>query len=77
MTTMHSLHPTTVPKSSMIDYISYDAEVQLLIIRFNNGKVYVYTGVPLNLWRDFTEAPSLGKFFLANIRDSFKTTAVL
>jgi hypothetical protein len=36
------------------------------------GKEYIHAGVPESVWRDFTGAPSLGRFYDYNIRGRYR-----
>lgn len=40
----------------------YDPTTETLRVRFREGAVYGYYGVPSQVWRDFRRAPSPGKF---------------
>jgi hypothetical protein len=44
-----------------------------LIIKFKNGGYYKYFGIPHDLFWEFYEAESKGKFIAANFRDKFVT----
>lgn len=60
--------------SSNLDSATYDAENELLTIRFKNGTAYQYTGVWPKTYRDFEETfdgedgRSAGRFFSQHIR---------
>jgi hypothetical protein len=43
-----------------------------LRITFQSGKVYKYDGVSINLYNEFVQSPSYGKFFNARIKPKFK-----
>jgi hypothetical protein len=58
-------------ESSNLRSVGYDESRQLLEIEFRNGRVYRYTGVPRAEYEELMRAPSLGRYFLANIRDSY------
>ena len=57
--------------STAIREIDYDAERAKLLVRFVNGHLYVYVGVPGEVHRSFVEAESKGRFFQAEIRDRY------
>lgn len=60
-------------KSSNIESAKYDANRQILVLKFRStSSPYAYFGVPLNVWDAFTKAESFGKFFYKNIRDMYK-----
>jgi hypothetical protein len=43
-----------------------------LEIEFNDGGVYQYLGIPSNIHDALMNATSHGKYFVANIRNSFR-----
>ena len=62
-------------KSSQLAEIGYDADKQVLAIRFTNGKkLYHYQGVTPNDFAKFESAESVGKHFGAHIRGKFPHT---
>ena len=54
--------------SSNISQVGYDESIQILIIKFKNGTMYEYSDVPLEVYRNFIQSQSLGKFFTSFIR---------
>jgi len=44
---------------------------RILTVRFRNGKVHSYLGVPAELFQKLLAAESKGSFFNAHIRDAF------
>ena len=67
---------TSIPmhevNSSQISYIGYDTNSQELYVKFRNtGKVYKYFNVPDNVWNDFKNSASVGKYFTANIKSKY------
>lgn len=62
--------------SSTIQAIGYQEETEnrkpQLTIIFNNGAQYIYEGVPKELWDEFREAESVGRFFIQRIKPYFK-----
>lgn len=54
--------------STAIDSFEY---TQILEVRFVNGSVYRYYGIPENVHKDFMSASSLGKFFVENIKERY------
>jgi len=58
-------------ESSVIADIDYDDETAELDITFTSGKKYRYFGVPADVYSDFLDAPSRGKFFNAQIKDVY------
>ena len=63
-------------KSSMIAYIGTNVASSELFIQFNNGKGFSYAEVPAKVLAEAIIAPSIGKFFHANIKDKFTATEV-
>ena len=61
----------TPVSSSNVASIGYDPDQMILEVEFNNGAVYNYIDVPTQIFTDFLNAASKGKFMWANIRDVF------
>ena len=59
--------------SSNIASVGYDATSQLLEVEFKNGATYQYFDVPRWAYDEMLSAGSVGKYFNANIRDSFRS----
>lgn len=57
--------------STAIRTARYDADRQRLRIEFTTGREYEYANVPLDVYRDLTEAESAGRTFNREIRDQF------
>mgnify|MGYP003525827088 FL=1 len=57
--------------SSQFKKVKYDSESKILIITFNNDKRYEYKDVPQSIFDSLMSAESLGKFFIAFIKNSF------
>ena len=55
--------------SSAIEKIGYQNNE--LFIKFITGKMYIYNGVPTNIYNKFINAESKGKFFINNIKDRY------
>lgn len=55
--------------SSNIAAIGY--ENNILVVRFTNGGVYMYNGVPTEMFEQFKNAQSKGQFFRENIRNTY------
>lgn len=56
-------------ESSSIDSVGYEDEV--LEVRFKNGGLYRYFGVPPEVCFDLLKADSIGRFFNRRIRGSY------
>ena len=59
-------------ESKMFTSIAYDADKQILYLRFQSGDVYRYFEFPAVEYQAFLGAESRGRFFLAHIRDRFR-----
>ena len=55
------------PAAIGVRAIRYDAGRQRLLVRFEDGDEYVFVGVPGEVHRSFTEAPSKGAFFAEEV----------
>lgn len=58
-------------KSSNVASIGYRARAKELYVRFKDGAVYVYHGVPKDEFLAFANAGSKGKFLHYSIKDSY------
>ena len=59
-------------KSSNLDSIGYNESDRKLRVLFKGGRLYEYSNVPIDIFIALQKAESLGKFFQANVRTSFK-----
>lgn len=57
--------------SSNLVSVGYEAGSETLKVEFKRQSVYQYYNVPQMLYEQLLQAPSIGKFFIANIRDQF------
>ncbi len=57
--------------SSNLKSVGYDRANRVLEIEFQNGRVYRYRGVPPEEYEELLKAPSLGRYFIATIRDEY------
>lgn len=65
--------PEMIPvASSTIIRIEYDEETERLTVVFNSGARYTYEGVPHELWERFRDAESVGRFFIQEIKNTFR-----
>jgi hypothetical protein len=62
--------------SSAILRVGYEPSSAVLEIEFEKGGVYRYFDVPEPVFRELLEAPSIGQYFLANVRDVFRYAKV-
>jgi hypothetical protein len=67
--------PQFVPvDSSVIAAVGYDDAQQTLYVRFNSSGIYVFHDVPPATYHALMDADSKGRFFNAEIRDSYRYT---
>lgn len=62
--------------SSLIESVGYDAGSSTLEVKFVRGAVWQYYGVPPAIAGGLIDAPSVGKYFLANIRENYEAKTV-
>ncbi len=60
-------------RSSMISEVEYDEENKLLRLKFTKGGWYEYKDVPKEVYLELINADSIGKYFLANIKNKYET----
>lgn len=58
----------TEVESSNIAALAYDEDELTLWVRFKNGAIYLYSGIPAELGIGVFEAESVGRFFFSKIR---------
>lgn len=64
-------------ESSALESIGYDAESQTLELEFrDNGGVWQYFNFKPSTFRRFTNAGSLGRFFVKKIKGKFREQRV-
>jgi hypothetical protein len=57
--------------SSNVDYIAYDPEEAVLEVGFLNGGAYQYFDVPEDVYEDFLNSESKGKFLFKHIKNKY------
>ncbi len=58
--------------STMIESIGYEFSTGILEVEFKSDHaIWQYTDFPEYMWHEFSSANSKGKYFNANIRESF------
>jgi hypothetical protein len=57
--------------SSNVDSVGYDVFTAILEVKFNNGSVYWYFGVPPDIAEALINAGSVGEFLAAHIKGCF------
>lgn len=64
--------PEMIPvSSSNIESIGYDEQNEQVYVRFLNGSLYVYKGVPLHEYENLRDAPSLGSYLHRNYKNVY------
>lgn len=64
--------PEMIPvSSSNIESIGYDEQNEHVYVRFLNGSLYVYKGVPLHEFENLRDAPSLGSYLHRNYKNVY------
>ncbi len=58
--------------SKLLTSSAYDSENYILYLRFQSGDVYRYFDFPPEQYRQFLDAASRGRYFLAKIRNQFR-----
>lgn len=57
--------------SSMLGNIMYNTDTSRLTVVFKNNQEYFYDNVPVEVWIQFNEAESKGKFYAKNIKGKY------
>lgn len=64
--------PEMIPvSSSNMESIGYDEQNEQVYVRFLNGSLYVYKGVPLHEFENLRDAPSLGSYLHRNYKNVY------
>lgn len=58
-------------QSSNIESVGYDKVDKEVYVRFLNGSVYVYRGVPLHDFEGLRDAPSVGSYLHRNFKNVY------
>lgn len=66
-----TLQEVTSSNIKGIGCMQKDNGVVDLVIEFNNGAKYSYSDVPYDTYQGLIDAPSIGKFFNAEIKGTF------
>ena len=62
----------TPVNSSNLASVGYDPDNKVLEIEFNSGSLCEYYNVPKEEYLNLMNSNSLGKYFMANIRNEFE-----
>lgn len=63
-------------ESTTLAVVVYDEARELLQLEFRSRTVYRYFGVPARVYEGLLRAPSLGRYFNAEIRGRFRHARV-
>jgi hypothetical protein len=67
-------------RSSFLHSVDHDSDSKTLIVIYKKGDLWTYDGVPAELHErmlaEESAGGSIGKFFIANIRDKFPATKI-
>lgn len=58
-------------QSSNIESVGYDEADQEVYVKFLNGSVYVYRGVPAHEYEGLKNAPSVGSYLHRNFKNVY------
>lgn len=59
--------------SSNLKSIGYDTSNSTLEIEFHSGGVYSYSDVPESEYLELISAPSIGRYYVSNIKNAYKS----
>lgn len=57
-------------ESSNISHLAHDEETETMMVRFHNGKVYIYWPLSKAIYNNTKKAKSVGKAFTAKVRSN-------
>lgn len=57
--------------SKVVQSIGYDAEKAAMYVKWRNGKISVYTGVPPDIAESVMSSPSIGQAVAAQIKGKY------
>ncbi len=57
--------------STCVDQLFFNGDTNELTLTFAKGSSYTYSGVSADVAQGLVDAPSKGKYFLANIRGAY------
>jgi hypothetical protein len=57
--------------SSNIESIGYEEQDETVHVRFLNGSLYIYKGVPLHEFENLRDSPSLGSYLHRNYKNVY------
>lgn len=64
--------PEMIPVvSSNVSAVGYEAGNQIVYVRFSDGKMYIYKGVPEIEFENLKNAPSVGSYLHRNYKNVY------
>jgi len=57
--------------SSNVAEIGYDSSTQTVYVRFVDGKMYIYKGVPVIEFENLKNSPSIGSYLHRNFKNVY------
>ena len=64
--------PDMIPvSSSNVSEIGYDEKNETVYVRFLNGSLYIYKGVPVTYFEGLKNAPSVGSYLHRNYKNVY------
>lgn len=61
----------TQVSSSNVDEVGYDEQNQIVYVRFLNGTLYIYKGVPEHIYNGLLNASSVGSYLHRNFKNVY------
>lgn len=58
--------------STVVAKMEYDANLQVLVVTYTSGKVYVYKGVPPEVYEEMKKSGSKGRFLNYLIKGKYE-----
>jgi hypothetical protein len=62
------------PDSSVIRYVCWEKESELMLVLFHTKSMFLYFSVPEEVYFSLISSDSIGSYFNKNIRNSYKYT---
>lgn len=59
-------------KSSNVAQVGYDSLTGTMGVKFNNGTVYEYDDVPVEIFEGVRDAESVGRVFNSTVKNAFQ-----
>lgn len=63
-------------ESSNVESVGYNPETETLHVRYKNGSLYEYAGVPQDTHEELMAAESVGQHLAQNVKGKFEHTQI-